>query len=260
LNRGSLVFYRYGALASRLIRTSLGQIVSAMTGPHGDLIPDHRRVVYQPPDGVTDPFLAAGLADFLPEASLLLGERFLVTLVLHRSPRGSVYLAIDVANPAVCVLKRASLNAVLDADGRDACDRLTHEASVLRLLGPDTRFPALLDLVEIDDDLFLAMEEVRGETLEQYIAQRAAQGRLLSTREIVNFSQEIADLLEAIHKRDRNGLASARFTHRPGGDDFGKHLQDLGVATGGVVSDQLIAFEVADGGMEGVSGHIQHLL
>src|SRR5947209_223011 len=90
LNRGSLVFYRYGASASRLIRTSLGQIVSAMTGPHGDLIPDHRRVVYQPPDGVTDPFLAAGLADFLPEASLLLGERFLVTLVLHRSPRGSV--------------------------------------------------------------------------------------------------------------------------------------------------------------------------
>ncbi len=57
-----------------------------------------------------------------------------------------------------------------------------------------------------------------------------------------------------------NGLASARFTAGVVGDDLGEHLQGLGVTAGGVMSNKLVAFEVADGGMEGVSGYIQHLL
>ena len=65
---------------------------------------------------------------------------------------------------------------------------------------------------------------------------------------------------QATLKSQGNGLASARFTAGVVGDDLGEHLQGLGVAAGGVVSNKLVAFEVADGSMEGVSGYVQHLL
>jgi len=198
---GSLVHYRYGDFGDQHTQTPLGLIVPAVRRPDGGLEPDDREQGYRPPAWAPDPFLAAGVARALPAPQRLIGDRFLIVSVLHTSPRGSVYLAADLQDGGCCVLKRARRDATAGPDGRDARDRLRHEADVLARLAPDPRLPAPRALLEQDGDLYLALEDLSGETLERQIQRRAHAGCLPAGAQIVAWGQELAALLGTIHAR-----------------------------------------------------------
>lgn len=195
---GSLVHYRYGGFGGRYMQTPLGEIVPALLAVDGTLVPDRRLASYQCPHGIEDPFLAAGVATPTPAPTRLIAERYLTVATLHRSPRGTVHLALDLDHGRRCVLKRAYPAAALGQNGQDARARLRHEAGVLGCL-PVGIGPAVYDLLEDGEDLLLAMEDVEGITLEAYLSGQLMQGILPSGEDIVRLGRQLTAALGAVH-------------------------------------------------------------
>ncbi|HEX6290050.1 MAG TPA: class IV lanthionine synthetase LanL [Herpetosiphonaceae bacterium] len=198
---GSLVHYRYGSFAARLVQMPNGLIEWALAQPDGALLPDLRGVGYCPPEWAVDPFVAAGVAhDRAPPAPLIAG-RYLVVETLSQSARGTVARAFDLRDLRRCVLKRAARDAQIDRRGQDTRDRLRHEADVLACLAPDEHIPRAFALIEHDGDLILVLEDIGGETLEQRITRLSRCGCTLSEAQVVGLGRTLAAALQAIHDR-----------------------------------------------------------
>jgi tRNA A-37 threonylcarbamoyl transferase component Bud32 len=197
----SLVHYRYGGFESRHVQLRYGLVVPAIRSPDGELVPDERLPRYHAPAWAADPFAAAGVTVEPRPRGPLLADRFLPVSTLRSTPRGSIRLAVDLDEPRNCVVKTASRDAYVGADGRDARDRLRHEAAVLARLTPDPRFPTPFALVEDGGELYLAMEEVEGETFEEHVRHRLAWGRLPSGGQVVAWGEELAAALGELHAR-----------------------------------------------------------
>ena len=201
LTRDSLVHYRYGAFGDQRIQTPQGRVLPAIKTPDGGFIPDPRLTMYAPPEWVSDPFVAAGVVDELPEPTVLVAGRYLLASTIDRSARGMVHLAADLVAQRRCILKRATRDALVGRGGLDARDDLRYEARVLALLASDPRFPAVYELVEQDGDLFLAMEDVEGETLATYIGKVRGMGRTIPNQQLIAWGRELAAMLDALHAK-----------------------------------------------------------
>ena len=197
---GSLVYYRYGGFREQTLRTALGSSMPAIVSPQGELVPDVRRSVYTPPAWATDPFLAAGVARPLPEPERVIARRYLLLSRLYRSARGAVHLGLDLDSLRSCIIKRAPRNAQLLEDGSDARDRLRREHSLLEKLSPHPAFPAPYALEEEADELFLVMELVEGDSLDEWVQARAEEGRLPSAAQVVAWGRALAQALAAVHR------------------------------------------------------------
>ncbi len=201
LRPDSIVYYRYGGFRARRVRTSVGAIKAAVLTPGGIPVPDERLAAYRKPDWVADPFDAAGITRDSDTPSLIIAGRYLVMATLYRSVRGAVYLGMDIDNPRQCVLKRARCNAGMSFDGYDAINRLRREAEFLRRLEHDPRFPALYDVLEQDGDLYLAMEDIEGKTLEEHVAEVYHTGGQIPTTQVISWGKALASILATIHAR-----------------------------------------------------------
>ena len=97
------------------------------------------------------------------------------------------------------LVEKGSSRREVDETGRGASDRLRHEAELLRRFAGILPVPTVYDLIEDGEDVFLAMEDVKGETLSDYVQRLAGDGRLLSTADVVACGMELTALLRAIH-------------------------------------------------------------
>jgi serine/threonine protein kinase len=201
LRIGSLVHYRYGAFATLGMQNRHGDVHLAIRTPSGELVPDERHSAYSPPEWAVDPFLAAGIADALPQLTPLVAGRYLAVTLINETPRGAVYKGVDMVGLRRCIIKQARRDGAMGTDGMDASDRLRNEARILALLSPDPRFPQAFDLFEADGNLFLVMEEVLGQSLQEHISALAMQGRTLRVEELVAWSKELAAMLADIHAK-----------------------------------------------------------
>jgi len=201
LQPDSLVHYRYGAFVHMSVSNQLGGTHLAIRTPRGEMVRDERKAVYGAPDWVSDPFLAAGIATPLPEPSPLVAGRYLIISTLSMTARGAVHAAVDVIGRRRCVLKRAYKHAAMGFDGTDAWDRMRNEAAMLARLSPDPRFPELFEVVDDKGELFLAMEDIDGETLAQHVSTLSKEGRHLSTRQVIAWGLELAAMLRTIHEK-----------------------------------------------------------
>src|SRR5262249_32934330 len=132
-----------GGFVGRYVQMPTGEVLPAICTPDGQLVPDRRSARYTPPQWVIDPFVAADVSVSTEEKLPAPNNRYRVLALLHRSPRGEVYLAIDLVGARRCVLKRALAHASQDEFGRDARDRLRHEVRMLERLGQSRAVPAL---------------------------------------------------------------------------------------------------------------------
>jgi tRNA A-37 threonylcarbamoyl transferase component Bud32 len=199
LRPGSLVHYRYGSFAEQYITSSQGVTSTALRTPDGDLIPDTRQPEYRSPDWAPDPFVAAGIVAEPATRSALFAGHYFSFSTLDRSPRGAVHLAADTAALRRCIVKQAYRHAMVDVYGRDARDRLRHEADILTQLASDPRFPTVLDLFEENSDLFLILNDIEGETLAQHVARATALGRFVHINQTITWGRQLAQALDAIH-------------------------------------------------------------
>lgn len=204
LRPGSCVWYRYGGFSSHHLQTPVGEILPAMVDPNGDLVPDQRMAHYAAPAWAHDPFEAAGLGTDAPDQRLLIGRRYLLGAMLHRAPRGAVFVAADLVEGRRVVLKQASSDALVAPDGHDARDRLRHEAQVLHALAsaPDGNpFPGVYELVEDGQDVYLVLEDIVGLPLGAAVHARFARGQPLTIAEVIDWGRQLAQSLTLIHNR-----------------------------------------------------------
>ena len=199
LQPGSLVHYRYGTFFPRYMQTLVGETVSALQAPDGTYIPDRRGITFTPPDWAIDPFVAAGVAGELPPPRLLIGDRFVIVGTMAVAARGAVYMALDLEEPRNCVLKMARRNATMTSDGSDACDRLRHEATMLQRLAAHLQVPQVIALVEQEGDLYLALEDVAGQTLAASIRAMALQGHGVGLDDLITWGRTLAQTLQRVH-------------------------------------------------------------
>jgi len=189
---GSLVHYRFGEFIGEL--DALPD--EGERFPTDGVIPTG-----PPPDELVapiDPFKEAGIA--IPLQKRLIGDRFLLTGTLYRSPRGSVHLAADLLEPNSRILKRAARWGRALPDGTDARDLLRREAELLRLLSDDPHFPTAHELIE-QVDLYLVMDHIEGPTLARLVGERTKQGDAPALAEIVRVGRGIAEALEKMHSK-----------------------------------------------------------
>lgn len=183
LRQGSLVHYRYGAFDA----PDEGEEADSLAA----------RAVYVAPGSVVDPFLAEGLAD--EDEKGLIADRYYVSSTIHRSARGAVHTAVDMKDVRDCIIKRASRDARLDLQGRDARDSLRAEAAILERLAGKGPFPTVLDVVEHETDLLLVMEQVPGVPLASVVHRMFERGRGPDPHRVVGWARDLARALAAIH-------------------------------------------------------------
>jgi tRNA A-37 threonylcarbamoyl transferase component Bud32 len=196
---GSAIYYRYGSFGTQLMQMPWGEVLSALIAPDGMPVPDARGLEYVPPTWVHDPFLAAGVAKPLPAREDRIADRYLPVGRLSVSPRGAVYLAVDLERRRRCVIKEAYHHALIDRCGADACARLRHEARMLAQIGGDARFPALYDLVETPQGLAMIVEDLPGITLHDHVLALARRGDVVAPDQILRWAVALAEMLGTLH-------------------------------------------------------------
>lgn len=99
----------------------------------------------------------------------LFETRFLVLSCIKENPKGDVLRAIDcndLSAPRLCVVKEANPTHGIDDQGRDACDRLRHEAGILRALKGFVRMPELYAEFQLGQRAYLVTEYICGLSLD----------------------------------------------------------------------------------------------
>ncbi|MFC6881925.1 MULTISPECIES: class III lanthionine synthetase LanKC [Actinomadura] len=203
------LFVRYGGFAERRCVGKDGELVLAIENEHGELVPDVRGSTFAVPEWISLPeFLGPHLA--ARNAVTTTGLPYRIESVLHFSNGGGVYLGRDERGGERVVLKEARPHAGLDAVGRDAVTRLTHERDILeRLAGLDV-VPALLDYFTLGEHHFLVEEFVDGNPLQRRLVQRfpltradCGEEELADyTRWALDTHRKVEDAVRLLHERD----------------------------------------------------------
>lgn len=162
--RDGLVYYRYGAFAEMRVVTEDGQEQLALRHPDGTLVPDTRGPVWSLPDFVE---LPARLVSAEPDDAAPFPYQ--VESALHFSNGGGVYKALD-RNHTTVVLKEGRPGAGIDARGRDAVERIDHEAQMMTRFRGTGFVPELVEVFDAWEHRFMAQEYVHGVTLNSWIA------------------------------------------------------------------------------------------
>lgn len=201
ISHGSLVSYRFGAFGEDLIQTPTGEMLPALLTPEGQFIPDRRMINFNPPEWAEDPFVGAGIVCPTPSEDRvrLIADQYLPLAKLYSSPRGDVLLATDFVRARLCVIKSAHPHAAIGPDGRDAHDRLRYEADVLARLAPLAPIPKPVELFHENDELYLVMDDMGGETLEARVLALTSKGRLPEPEQVLEWGQQLADMLLIVH-------------------------------------------------------------
>ncbi|MCU7820314.1 lanthionine synthetase LanC family protein [Kitasatospora sp. DSM 101779] len=196
----SVVFYRYGGFDGTRMQTLLGDVVLAVVDPDGRLVPDLRGATPSVPDWADDPFRRNGLGAS-PVLARTVAGRYRPAMTLARSPAAVVQLALDLATPRGCILKRAAKRPVgQGSEAGDGTTALRREAAVLLRLSGRQVTPEVLDVVEDDDELTLVSEDLGGETLDRHVRELAGSGHSCSTARVVELGAAVADALSVLHE------------------------------------------------------------
>ena len=212
LRPGSLVHYRYGGFATPTMTPRYGAggpAIGAVFDADGRLTPDLRRQDYVEPEGLPDPFAAAGVSvSPAPETGPLLGRWMVVGR--RTSHRGRHFRVLDLGArpPTLRWIKEAWHDADTDRHGRDARAALAHEATILKRYADDPAFPVLYDRFEREGNLALVMELIPGVNVGQALGDRPDADQPLPFPDLISFAQSTGSILAHLHEL---GLAFGDF-------------------------------------------------
>lgn len=163
------MYVRYGGFAPRYVYGDDGSRVPAIEAPDGSLEPDRREPKFVIPDWLEIPDFLTERAT--PRISSEQPEEFpyRVTGVLHFSNGGGVYQANRLKDNMPVVLKEGRPHAGLDNGGRDAPSRLRVEHAAMSKLANVSGIPEVYEYHTFGGHGFLAMEQVSGISLQQWI-------------------------------------------------------------------------------------------
>ncbi|MFF7459305.1 lanthionine synthetase LanC family protein [Kitasatospora sp. NPDC008115] len=217
---GSLVHYRYGAIAARAELGNDGGYRSMLRGPGGERVEDVRGASYRCPPWARDPLTSVdgsraqgeGGPGYRPGAGrptarrrgsggVLLAGRYVVTGAIRHGAKGGVFLGRDTDGGAEVVVKQARAHIEVDRAGTDARAALRHEAALLARLEGQGLAPRPVELVEQDDSLFLVQERIAGQPLGAWVASRLRRDGSpdVDWAEAGPMAHALLDLVERVH-------------------------------------------------------------
>jgi serine/threonine protein kinase len=220
---GEITYARYGGFRPIIQSDRIGQRFTAIYDTKGVLRRDNYTVPFNPPHGVPIPFGATEeesiASDMLSQRTStnvghLFGPGFLLLDALKSTPKGSVFLALDLRtqrSASLCVLKQARQHCLSDDLGRDARTRLRLQAILGGELQGMLSTPKPGEYFEVKGHGYLPLEHVEGRTLLE-VASTVCRDRpwsLLSERvrrELVSNILRLSQHLQAMH--------SAGWVHR----------------------------------------------
>ncbi|MFJ2866454.1 class IV lanthionine synthetase LanL [Kitasatospora sp. NPDC087314] len=219
----SVVHYRYGCFVRPRLLNDEGFYEGRLVAPDGSLRTDERNPWFSPPPWAEDPFVEAPSTDTpsteapltdtpstgaKPAAAaprrrgepVLLAGRYLVREAIRHSNRGGVYRAEDTRSGETVLLKEARPHVGADPEGRDARDRLRHEAGVLDELAPRGVTPRVRELFEAGGHLFLVEDLIPGRNLQQWTAEHLDRGDgQVPVAAALRLAGELLGLIRQVH-------------------------------------------------------------
>ncbi|WP_028778463.1 protein kinase domain-containing protein [Shimazuella kribbensis] len=187
---GDILYYRYGSFISRDKQEPTAYLVT----PSGEKVEDRRLKKYAIPSWIEDP-----ISDLqLPETTFPLPAKYLITQVLKKGGKGSVYSILDFSSlpPVSRVMKEAVLYGNMEITGVDSISRLKWEAQLLRELAPvHSAYPKVLDEF-ICGDYYYFIEENRGKSLKDIIIN----GKKISLLHSIDLVLQICNAVQVAHK------------------------------------------------------------
>ena len=168
---GGPLYVRYGSFLERTCRADTGELVSAIEDPDGELVPDERQPVFQPPAWAPIPEILAPAYERFRSPDV---EPFpyVIDEALHFSNGGGVYRATDPHKNETVVLKEARPFAGLDGVGADAVSRLERERRAMEMLAGLDCVPRLHEYRAWWEHHYLVVEHIEAETLSECIVDR----------------------------------------------------------------------------------------
>lgn len=196
---GSCVYYRYGAFKHLEMEKPDGTRAPALRDPAGRLVEDERDSWRARPDWVPDLFVRQEPERAASPVESPLGTTFCTFQALTQRGKGGVYKSLDLSEgrPRLCILKEGRRGGELGWDGRDGRWRVKHEERVLAALrAAGVGVPRVYSSFEVQDNYYLALEFIEGETLQALLYRMR---RRLPLARALSWGAGLASLVSQIH-------------------------------------------------------------
>jgi len=167
------IYTRYGAFNPVLVTNNKGELIRHIYDNKGNLIEDLYEIPFRCPDGQAWPFSEI-VALKKEEKKKLLNYKYYPLMVLKPDAKGDVIRGIyfkRIWKIRTCLIKQGRKNMFVDEYGRDIQDRLKWQYELYQALHTEIPMPEVFDIFKENDDLYLAMEFVKGKTLTEWLSQ-----------------------------------------------------------------------------------------
>ena len=193
----SQVYYRYGSFKEQYFYPEHTQLRTPyILAPDGQKVPDERKKYPYSPAWAYNPF-PPSVRKKDHSSRGLFGKGLKVRGVLTQTLKGGVYVVSDETDNTF-VLKEARFGTTPTIDGQDQRNRLTHEYTILQKIAHLKIAPQPKDIFDADNNRYLLMEHLPGQTLRQYIQQRHAFAD--TTREpLERICESLRDIVSQCH-------------------------------------------------------------
>ena len=191
--KGSLVYYRYGAL-----RRSVDGRTRFIRVPGGRRYRDKRAPGRAVPDWLEDPFQKSGATNSKKRGLLL--RNLLVFKAKAQRGKGGVYEAVDLSVLPVrrVIVKEGRRHGETNWDGRDGYALVRHEAQVLRKLrAAGLPVPEIFREFTQNGNRYLILERIPGRPL---LAAKRTQPSRTSWRRAEKILERLEPLISRMHR------------------------------------------------------------
>jgi serine/threonine protein kinase len=174
LRLGQVLYTRYGNYNPLVFRDRFGNISFGIYAADGSIRADEYAVPFRAPVDVDNPFrewqLAEdGVGNSNRGRASLFGPGYLILDLVKNRPTGGTFRAIDLRSQeqaGVKIIKQGRQYCLSDEFGRDIKSRLRHQQSVHRDLLGLVPVPTVDAYFEVDDNGYLALQEIEGRSLD----------------------------------------------------------------------------------------------
>ncbi|RFS26568.1 hypothetical protein DVR12_01925 [Chitinophaga silvatica] len=168
---GGIVYTRYGSYNGIRNKENPADLNRYIYSPSGELVPDEYAIPFAVPQHLTWPFEA--ITDPYPKPlPKLWNNAYKPLFVVRQNVKGSVFKGIymkSFLNVKYCIIKEGKMGMWEDEWGRDIQDRLQWQYDLCKDLSNDIPFPKIFDLFKMNDDMYLAMEFIKGKSIEEIV-------------------------------------------------------------------------------------------
>jgi len=168
---GAIVYTRYGSFQPVMVTGVDGVKIQCIYDKIGQLVPDPYHIPFQHPEHVSWPFREISSAKS-PSPPMLLNYSYYPLYVIKADGKGDVIRALYFKKfwqIKACIIKQGRMNMFVDSSSRDIQQRLQWQHELYQQLGAKIPLPRIFDFFRQGDDMYLAMEYIKGVSMTQWI-------------------------------------------------------------------------------------------